>query len=96
MLREHGIEPDIVRYLEDPPDEETLAGLIAAMGMKPRELLRKREKEFEQLGLSDPSKSDAEIIEAMVSHPRLIERPIVVGPKGTVLGRPTERVLEVV
>jgi arsenate reductase len=66
------------------------------MEMKPRDLLRKREKEYKELGLSDPSISDDQIIDAMVGHPRLIERPIVTSGDRVVLGRPIERVLEVV
>jgi arsenate reductase len=96
LLRENGIEPEIVKYLDDPPDAAALAGLVDAMGITPRELLRKREKEYKELGLADLAIDDDAIIGAMAAHPRLIERPIVAGPRGTVLGRPTERVLEVV
>ena len=95
MLREQDIEPEIVTYLEDPPDEKTLRRLLDAMGMSPRELLRKREQEYKDLGLADASKSDDEIIAAIAAHPRLMERPIVVGPGGTVIARPTEAILDV-
>jgi arsenate reductase len=96
LLRENGVEPEIVKYLDEPPDETTIAGLLEAMKMDPRELLRKRETEYKELGLADENLSDDEIIAVMAAHPRLIERPIVVGPKGAVMGRPTERVLDVV
>ena len=95
MLREQGLEPEIIKYLEDPPDAETIKTLLGRLGMEPRELMRKKEKEFKELGLADPELGSDELIAAMADHPRLIERPIVVGPKGTVLGLPTERILEV-
>ncbi len=96
MLREKAIEPEIIKYLDNPPDEATISRLLNDLGMEPRDLLRKREKEYKDLGLADKGLSDEAIIAAMAAHPRLIERPIVVGPKGTVMGRPTEKVLEVI
>lgn len=96
MLREKGIEFDIIKYLDSPPDETTISRLLEGLGIEPRDLLRTREKEYKDLGLADQSLSDEAIIAAMAAHPRLIERPIVVGPKGTVMGRPTEKVLEVI
>ena len=96
MLREQNIEPEIINYLENPPDAATIETLLDEMGMEARDLLRKRETEYKELGLADKSKSRAELIAAMAAHPKLMERPIVVGPNGTVMGRPTERVLEVV
>ena len=95
MLRERGIEPEIIKYLDVPPEAATIETILAGLGMEPRELMRKKEKEYSELGLADKSLSREELIAAMAAHPRLIERPIVVGPKGTVMGRPTERVLEV-
>jgi len=95
LLREKGIEPEIIKYLDTPPGEATISRLLEQLGMEPRDLLRKREKEYKGLGLADKNLADDAIIAAMAAHPRLIERPIVVGPKGTVMGRPTERVLEV-
>ncbi len=96
MLREKGIEPEIIKYLDSPPDKATISRLVEHLGMEPRDLLRKREQEYKDLGLADKDLSDEAIIAAMAAHPRLIERPIVVGPNGTVMGRPTERVLEVI
>ena len=95
MLREQNIEPEIINYLENPPDAATIETLLTQLGLKPRELMRKKEKEYKVLGLADDELSRAELIAAMAAHPRLIERPIVVGPNGTVMGRPRERVLEV-
>ena len=95
MLREQGIEPEIIKYLESPPDAATIEELLSQLEMEPRELIRKKEKEYKELGLADDTLSHAELVAAMASHPRLIERPIVVSDKGTVLGRPTEKILEV-
>jgi arsenate reductase len=96
LLRDNGIEPEIVRYLDTPPSEPALSRLLEQLGMAPRELLRTREKEYQELGLTHPDLDDGRIIAAMAAHPRLIERPIVVGPGGAVIGRPTEKVLEVI
>ena len=95
LIREAGIEPQIVRYLETPPDRARLTALLAAMGLAPRALLRKGETAYKALGLADPALSDAQLIEAMLSEPRLIERPIVETPKGVRLCRPPERVQEI-
>lgn len=94
LLRAHGIEPEVVEYLKTPPSVERLTGLVAAMGMAPRELLRDKEAEFATLGLADPRWSDTQLLELMVRHPRLINRPIVETARGTRLCRPPERVLE--
>lgn len=97
MLREHGVEPEIVEYLKTPPDPAELARLVKLMGLSPRHILRTREREYSDLGLDGPELGDDVLIRAMVEHPRLMERPIVVSADGdrAVLGRPTERVLEV-
>ena len=95
MLREQGIEPEIINYLDNAPDAATIERLLSQLEMEPRELMRKKEKEYKELGLANDSLSRGELVATMAAHPRLIERPIVVGPRGTVLGRPTERVLEV-
>lgn len=95
MLREQGIEPEIVKYLDEPPDMETMEKLLGRLGIKPRDLMRKKEAEYKELGLADTSLSRNQLVEAMVTHPRLIERPIVVSEKGAVLGRPTEKILEI-
>ena len=95
LLQERGIEPTIIEYLKTPPDAETLRRLLDALGMSPRELMRRKEKEYKELGLDDPSLSDDDLIRAMIEHPRLIERPIVVTDKGVAIGRPPENVLKV-
>jgi arsenate reductase len=95
LLHEAGIEPKIVLYLNDPPSKKELAALLGQMKMTPRDLLRKRGTPYEELGLGDMSLSDAALIDAMVTHPILIERPIVITAKGVVLCRPAERVYEV-
>ena len=95
MLREQGIEPEIVKYLDEAPDAATLETLLDQMGMEPRELIRKKESEYKELGLADKSLSRDELVAAMAAHPRLIERPIVVSEKGTVLGRPTKKIREI-
>jgi arsenate reductase (glutaredoxin) len=93
LIREAGIEPRIVEYLKTPPDRATLLDLLARTKLKPRELLR--EREVAKLGLSDASTwSDAEIIEQMLAHPILMNRPVVITPKGAMLSRPAESVLK--
>lgn len=94
MLRDNGVEPEIINYLETPPSEAELDRILGLLGMEPRELLRRREKEYKELGLADPDLSRKQLIAAMAHHPRLIERPIVVSGDRAVLGRPTERVLD--
>lgn len=93
LLEEKGIEPDVVRYLETPPDALQLRDLLAKLGLSARELMRTKEDEYRELGLNDPALSEDQLIEAMVAHPKLIERPIVVRGDRAVLGRPPESVL---
>jgi arsenate reductase len=95
LLREQGIEPEIIRYLDSPPDTTTIQELLSQLGMEPRALMRKKEKAYKELGLDDDTLNREELVAAMAAHPRLIERPIVVSDKGTVLGRPTEKILEI-
>lgn len=95
FLRDAGIEPKIVLYLKDPPSEATLRDLLKKMKIKPRDLLRKRGTPYDELGLDNQSLDDAALIAAMVKHPVLIERPIVVTENGAVLCRPPERVYDV-
>lgn len=82
------------RYLEDPPDAADLERVLALLGLAPRELMRKDEDEYAALGLADPAKTRAELVAAMVSHPRLIQRPVVIHAGRAALGRPPERVLD--
>ncbi|QGY31291.1 glutaredoxin-dependent arsenate reductase [Pantoea cypripedii] len=95
LIRNSGVEPTIILYLETPPDRDKLEQLITAMQISPRELLRKNVEPFEQLGLAEDHFSDSELIQAMLAHPILINRPIVVTPLGTKLCRPSEVVLDI-
>lgn len=95
LLREKGVQPRVVEYMDHPPTAEELKGLIRLLGIAPRDLLRRKEAEYKELGLADPAKSDDDIVRAMISHPRLMERPIVVNGPRAALGRPPERVLDI-
>jgi arsenate reductase (glutaredoxin) len=95
MLRASGEEPEVIEYLKEPPSAERLKELLAEMGMTPRQLLRRKGTPYDELGLDDPKWSDEELIALMLAHPILIERPILVTPKGTIVARPSERALEV-
>lgn len=95
LLEERGIQPEIIKYLETPPDAQTLDRLLNMLGKEPRELMRRQEAEYKALGLDDPALSRETLIQAMVEHPKLIERPIVVQGERAALGRPPEDVLEI-
>ncbi|MEZ5925158.1 MAG: arsenate reductase (glutaredoxin) [Hyphomicrobiaceae bacterium] len=95
MIRQSGHEPVVIEYLRDPPSREQLVELIARMGLTPRQLLRQKGTPHDELGLGDPRWRDEELIDAMLQHPILINRPIVVTPKGVRLCRPSELVLEI-
>ena len=95
MIREHGEEPRVIEYLKTPPTRKELLELIKAMGIAPRDLLRQKGTPYDDLGLGDLSLDDKTIIDAMMAHPILINRPIVVTPLGARLCRPAETVLEI-
>ncbi|WP_199792348.1 arsenate reductase (glutaredoxin) [Allosphingosinicella vermicomposti] len=95
LIRATGAEPKVIHYLETPPSREELVSLIQRMGIGPRDLLRQKGTPFSDLGLDDPALSDDELIDAMMAHPILINRPIVVGPEGVKLCRPSEDVLSI-
>ncbi len=95
LIRHAGIEPTVVEYLKTPPTREQLIKLIDEAMLKPREALREKGSPFSELGLGDPGITDAAIIEAMLQHPILINRPFVVSPKGVRLCRPSEVVLDI-
>ncbi len=95
MIRRSGEEPEVIEYLKTPPPRERLVELIRAMGFAPRALLRRKGTPYDELGLDDPKWTDDEIIDFMITHPILINRPIVVTPKGVRLCRPPETVLEI-
>jgi arsenate reductase len=94
-IRATGIEPRVIEYLKTPPDRDTLVGLLGAMGIEPRALLRRRGTPHDELGLGAPDIGPDRLIDAMLEHPMLIERPIVVTPKGTRLCRPATRLNEI-
>ena len=94
MIRQSGEEPEVIEYLKNPPDRARLIELIAAIGIPVRALLREKGTPYSELGLGDPKWSDDELIDFMLAHPILINRPIVVTPKGTRICRPSEAVLD--
>jgi arsenate reductase len=95
MIRQSGTEPTVIEYLKTPPSRETLKELISAMGISVRALLREKGTSYKELGLDDPKRTDDELIDRMLAHPILINRPIVVTPKGVRLCRPSEAVLDI-
>jgi arsenate reductase (glutaredoxin) len=94
MIRQSGVEPDIIEYLKNPPSRERLIALIAAMGMSARALLRQKGTPYAELSLGEDRWSEDELIDVMLAHPILINRPVVVTPKGVRLCRPSEAVLD--
>jgi arsenate reductase len=95
ILEEGGVKLEIIEYLKTPPDRKTLQSLLKAMGMEPRDLLRRRGTPYDELDLDNPALSRDRLIDAMLQHPILIERPIVVTDKGVRLCRPAERLQEI-
>ena len=95
LLREAGIAPRVVEYLKAPPGRATLAATIAAAGLTVRQAVREKERPFAELGLGDPALSDDVLLDAMLTHPVLINRPFVIAPGGVRLCRPAERVREI-
>jgi len=96
LLQDHGVEPEVVLYLETPPTEAELETLLSQLGLSARELLRSGEEAYQTLNLKDPALTDQQLIQAMVEHPKLIQRPIVVKGDRAALGRPPEAVLELI
>jgi len=96
VLEEHDIQPTIITYMDTPPNAVELKQLIEKLGILPRQLLRKGEQAYKDLGLKDTSLSDQDLIDAMSKEPRLIERPIVVKGDKAIIGRPPETVLELI
>ncbi|MFC3637713.1 arsenate reductase (glutaredoxin) [Camelimonas fluminis] len=94
MIRNAGIEPHVIEYLKTPPSREMLVQLIGRMGISARALLREKDTPYADLGLGDPDLTDDQLLDAMLAHPVLINRPIVVSPKGVRLCRPSEAVLD--
>nr|WP_159464405.1 arsenate reductase (glutaredoxin) [Scandinavium goeteborgense] len=97
LLKDNGVEPDVVLYLDTPPDAATLKNLLKMLGMtSARELMRQKEDLYKELNLADSALSESALIEAMIAHPKLIERPIVVKEGQARIGRPPEQVLEII
>ena len=95
LLEDQGLSPEIVLYLTTPPDKATLQGLLDKLAISPRQLLRKSEADYKDNNLKDPALSDDQLIDFMITYPKLIERPIVVNGDKAALGRPPESVLEI-
>jgi len=95
LIRNAGIEPTVIEYLKTPPTRAELEDLVARMGVPVREVMRKKGTPYEELGLDDPALTDDRLVDAMVAHPILINRPIVVTDKGVRLARPSEVVLDI-
>lgn len=96
LLNEHGVEPEVIEYLKTPPSKSELKRILKQLGLRPRDLMRRKEAEYKSSGADDPGLSDDQLIDLMLAHPKLIERPIVVGPERTVIGRPPENALEII
>jgi arsenate reductase len=95
MIRQSGVEPTVIEYLKTPPPRQRLKELIAAMGISVSALLREKGTPYKELGLDDPKWTDEQLIDQMLAYPILINRPMVVTPKGVKLCRPSEAVLEI-
>ena len=95
LIRGAGLEPQVIEYLKTPPDRATLEALLSAMNMRPRDLLREKGTPYAELRLGDSHWSDLQLIDHMLAHPILINRPIVITPLGTKLCRPSETVLDI-
>ena len=94
LIRATGTEPTVIEYLADPPSRQELVSLIERMGIAPRDLLRQKGTPYADLGLEDEALTDDQLVDAMIEHPLLINRPVVVGPRGVRLCRPSELVLD--
>ena len=95
LLQEQGINPVTIEYLKNPPTVEKLKGILSLLGISPRDLLRKKEDEYKELGLANSDLSDGDLIDLMIKNPILIERPIVLANGKAALGRPPEQVLKI-
>ena len=93
LLKEQGIEPDVCLYLENPPTEDELTSILEMLAISAKDLLRRGEPEYKELGLGNQNLSEQQIIQLMIKHPKLIERPIVIAGGKAVIGRPPEQVL---
>jgi arsenate reductase (glutaredoxin) len=96
ILRDKGLQPTVIEYLKTPPTREELISLLDRMGKKPRQILRRKGTPYEELGLDNPAIPDDSLIDAILAHPILLERPVVVTPKGVRLCRPAEEVASLI
>ncbi|RDX37467.1 arsenate reductase (glutaredoxin) [Kangiella sp. HD9-110m-PIT-SAG07] len=96
LLQENGVEPTIVKYLETPPSEQEISNIVKLLGVKPRDILRKKEAEYKESGLDNQELNDQEVIKLMVKYPKVIERPIVYSGNAAAVGRPPENVLNII
>ncbi len=96
LLKDNGINPKVVLYLQTPPSEKELVLILKKLNLEAKDLLRKGEAEFKELKLSDSSKSEEELIKAMINFPKLMERPIIINRDRAIIGRPPENVLEII
>jgi arsenate reductase len=96
LLQDRGLKLKVIEYLKTPPNKQELEKLLGKLGMEPRDLIRKKEKAYKDTGLDDPSIDKDQLLQAMIDHPILIERPIVVTDTKAALGRPPENVLEII
>lgn len=94
LLEARGLAPNVRRYLDTPPSSDELRALLSKLGLPARQLLRSGEEEYQTLNLADTSLSEAQLLAAMAAHPKLIERPILIAGDRAVIGRPTEKLLE--
>lgn len=95
IIRDEGVDAEIIEYLKTPPSRDELIGLLDGLGLEPRQLMRQGEAEYQQAGLNNPDLTRDQLIQAMLDYPRLIERPIVVKDGKVIIGRPPERVLDI-
>ncbi len=95
LIDQQGQQAEVIEYLNTPPDVATLESILDMLGLEPRELMRKHEKEYAEAGLDNPGLSRAELIQAMIEYPRVIERPVVVKNGKATIGRPPERILDI-
>jgi len=95
LLEEKGLEPNVIEYLSTPPGKQDLEEILGLLGMEPRDLMRKHEKPYTENNLDDPSLTRDQLIEAMINNPILIERPIVISGNKAVIGRPPEKILDI-
>jgi arsenate reductase len=95
LLRDHGVEPQVIEYLETPPSAAELDRILTLLGLEPRQLMRRKEPEYKDNSLDDPGLDREALVAAMAAHPKLIERPIVLAGGKAALGRPPEAVLDI-